>query len=244
LSATDEPRAARRQLAARVRPTRRQDFPAVVALCRRVYPESPPWTAAQLASHLEVFAEGQLVAVLDEDDGGERVVGMAASLVVLWDDYEHDQDWRDFTDGGWFRNHDPEAGRTLYGAEVMVDPTAQRRGVGSALYRAREELVLRLGLKRIRAGARLRGFHRWADRLTPEEYVERVVAGDIGDPTLTFQLRRGFEVLAVISDYLHKDPDSLGHAALIEWLDRETVTPADLAGRPRTLPSAGQRPDR
>jgi GNAT superfamily N-acetyltransferase len=217
-------------LPVRVRPTRLHDFAGIIALCRRVYRHSLPWSEDQLASHLEVFPEGQLAAVVAEPTGGERVVGMAASLVVLWDDYEVSQNWRDFTDHGYFTNHDPVHGRTLYGAEVMSDPDFQGRGVGSALYRAREEVVKRLGLKRIRAGARLRGYHDWDGRLTPEQYVERVVAGEIRDPTLSFQLNRGFRVLAVVPDYLHSDPSSRGHAALIEWLNPELTTATGGAG--------------
>lgn len=193
---------------------RREDFPAIVDLCRRVYPESVPWGFDQLASHLEVFPEGQLVAV-DRETG--QVLGMAASLVVSWDDYDFDDAWRDFTDHGYFTNHDP-TGRTLYGAEVMVDPEAQGRGVGSAIYDARRELARRLGMRRIRAGARLRGYHRYADRMGPREYVDRVVAGELRDPTLTFQLNRGFEVKGVVSGYLPRDPESLGWAAIIEWI--------------------------
>jgi GNAT superfamily N-acetyltransferase len=215
----------------RVRRTRPEDFDAIIEICRRVYPDVRPWEPDQLASHLAVFPEGQFAAVgEDADGGGERVLGMAASLVISWDDYEVDANWRDFTDRGYFTNHDP-AGRTLYGAEVMVDPALQGRGVGSLLYVAREELVRRLGLKRIRAGARLRGYHRYADRLTTDEYVERVVAGEIGDPTLSFQLHRGFEVLAVVEDYLHADPSSQGHAALIEWVNPEAISTAELAAR-------------
>lgn len=203
----------------RVRPTRREDFDAIIAICLRVYPHSMPWGEDQLASHLEVFPAGQLVAVeVDAETGAERVAGMAASLIVLWDDYDVGQSWRDFTDHGYFTNHDPE-GRTLYGAEVMVDPAMQGRGIGSILYREREKLVRRLVLKRIRAGARLIGYREHADRMRPEEYVERVLSGEIHDPTLSFQLHRGFTVLAAVEDYLHSDPDSHGHAALIEWVN-------------------------
>ena len=197
-----------------VRNTRHADFPGIVALSRRVYPESVPWSETQLASHLEVFPEGQFVAVADD-----AVVGMAASLILLWDDYEMDTTWRDFTEGGTFRNHDPEHGRTLYAAEVMVDPAWQGKGIGGKIYEARRRLVERLGLRRIRAGARLRGYHAHADRLTAEEYVARVVRGEIHDPTLSFQLKRGFKVIAVVSGYLRHDPESLGHAAVIEWIN-------------------------
>ena len=198
----------------------------MIELCGRVYPDSPPWTEAQLASHLRVFPEGQLVAV--EKPSG-RVVGMSSSLVVRWDDYAFDADWREWTDRGFFTNHDPRSGRTLYGAEVMVDPAVQRRGLGKRLYRARRELVRRLGLRRIRAGARLSGYHRHAAELSPGEYVRRVVSGQLRDPALTFQLREGFRVLAVVRSYLAHDPASLGHAALIEWLNPDVATAEDVA---------------
>jgi len=188
----------------------------MIEVCRRVYPDARPWTEAQLASHLRVFPDGQFV--VEEIDTG-RLVGMAASLVVRWDDYDFHAGWREWTAGGFFTNHDPEGGRTLYGAEVMVDPAYQRRGIGKRLYKARRDLVRRLGLRRIRAGARLRGYHRHAARLTPEQYVERVVAGELRDPTLSFQLREGFRVLAVVPSYLANDPESLGYAVVIEWLN-------------------------
>ena len=197
-----------------VRNTRLEDFDQIIALTERVYPDAPPWTRKQLAAHLEVFPEGQFVAV-----EGDTVVGMAASLIVLWDDYQFDTSWRDFTAAGTFRNHDPRHGRTLYAAEVMVDPAKQGSGVGSLLYEARRALVVRLGLRRIRAGARLRGYHRYADRMSAEEYVARVVRGELSDPTLSFQLKRGFKVLSVASGYLRHDPESLGYAAVIEWVN-------------------------
>jgi GNAT superfamily N-acetyltransferase len=199
-----------------IRQTRPEDFEGIIELTRRVYPGSPPWSPEQLASHLTVFPDGQLVALVEE-----AIVGMASSLIVLWDDYEFETNWRDFTAEGTFTNHDPERGRTLYGAEVMVDPTRQGQGIGSVLYDARRQLAVRLGLRRIRAGARLRGYHHVADRMSAHEYVKRVESGAFTDPTLTFQLNRGFHVLAVVSDYLRHDPESLGYAAVIEWLNPE-----------------------
>ncbi|HCU25740.1 MAG TPA: hypothetical protein DF383_12050 [Deltaproteobacteria bacterium] len=213
--------------------TRREDFAAIREMTQEVYPHSPSWSEAQLASHLRVFPEGQFVAL---EAATERIVGMASSLIISWNDYDMQMGWRDFTDGGFFTNHDPVQGRTLYGAEVMVRPGLQGKGIGKKLYQARRELVEKLGLLRIRAGARLRGYHRFADSMSAEDYVIQVVNGELSDPTLTFQLRQGFHVLAVVRHYLSQDPESLGYAAVIEWINELVAKPEDYAGRdPRFL---------
>lgn len=211
-----------------VRNTRPGDFEGIAAISRAIYVGAPAWSEKQLSSHLAMFPEGQFVA---ERDG--RIVGMAASLIVLWDDYSMETSWRDFTDHGMFTNHDPERGRTLYGAEVMVHPAVQGQGVGKALYGARRTLVERLGLLRIRAGARLAEYSRHADRLSPEDYTQRVVRGELSDSTLSFQLAQGFVVIGVARDYLRHDPASHGHAAIIEWLNEAVATPQDYAARDR-----------
>lgn len=211
-----------------VRNTRKEDFPQIIELSRKVYQDSTPWSELQLASHLDVFPEGQFVAV--ERETG-KLVGMSASLIILWDDYDTQASWRDFTDRGMFTNHDPQHGRTLYGAEVMVSPGKQRMGIGKKIYKSRRELVEELGLLRIRAGARLRNYHRYAGKYSAEEYVKKIVTGEIGDPTLSFQLKQGFEVLAVVSDYLHNDAESLGKAALIEWVNKKVATNEDYIQR-------------
>jgi len=200
------------------------DFKDVIALTQRVYPASGPWNEAQLSSHLKIFPEGQFVALRPETN---EMVGYAASLIIFWDDYDMHMSWRDFTDGGMFTNHDPQRGRTLYGAEIMVRQDLQGTGVGTSLYGARQKLVENRGLLRIRAGARLRGFHRYAGILTPEEYLMGVVKQEIYDPTLTFQIRRGFHVLDLVSHYLGHDPESQGYAAVIEWLNPKVALDKD-----------------
>jgi GNAT superfamily N-acetyltransferase len=210
---------------------RPDDFEGVRKLCALVYPTTPSWSEEQLASHLRVFPEGQFVAV-DRDTG--ELVGMASSLIILWEDYGLGANWRDFTDGGMFTNHDPRHGRTLYGAEVMVHPRWQGQGVGKQLYAARRALAHEFSLLRIRAGARLRDYHRHAARLTPERYVAAVLRGDLGDRTLSFQLSQGFRVIGVVAGYLSHDPESLGYAAVIEWVNEAVA--ARVGYEPPTWP--------
>jgi hypothetical protein len=53
-------------------------------------------------------------------------------------------------------------------------------------------------------------------------------------------------VLAVVPGYLAHDPESLGYAALIEWLNPLLARPDDYAGRParfqRQLPLLAAAP--
>ncbi|MDQ3266880.1 MAG: GNAT family N-acetyltransferase [Myxococcota bacterium] len=205
-----------------VRPTTPEDFPGIIALCRKIYPDSPPWKEAQLRSHLVHFPGGQRVA-----DAGGEIIGMAASLILRWHDYDPLGSWRDFTAGGTFENHDPSGGRTLYGAEVMVAPDWQGHGVGGALYAARRRTALEHHLLRIRAGARLRGYGAHAHKMSAADYVRAVVSGKLRDPTLSFQLNQGFRVIDLVEGYLGHDPESLGNAAVIEWLNEEVATPAE-----------------
>lgn len=211
-----------------IRNTRPDDFPQIIELTKVEYPKSGGWRHEQLASHLKIFPEGQFVAI--ESTSG-RVLGFSSSLIIFWDDYDMKMSWRDFTDAGFFTNHDPRHGKTLYGADVIVDPKMQGHGIGKALYAARRKLVEQLQLFRIRAGSRLQGYHQFANIMSAEEYVFRIVQGELSDPTLSFQLHQGFHVLAVVKGYLHHDPKSLGHAAVIEWVNERIAKPEDYAKR-------------
>jgi len=210
----------------------KEDIPKIVELQKAAFPymaaEGVYWKPDQLEAHLKVFPEGQFVAI---DSNTGTLVGMAASLIIRWDDYDFHGSWRDFTAGGMLTNHDPARGKTLYGAEIMVSPSLQRVGIGSALYAARRRLAENLRLPRIRAGARLRGYYRYADQMSAEDYAIKVIRGEIKGMTLAFQLKHGFRVLAVVSDYLPGDPESLGHVAVIEWINEQVATPLDYGER-------------
>ncbi|HRP97597.1 MAG TPA: GNAT family N-acetyltransferase [Rhodocyclaceae bacterium] len=197
-----------------VRHTRESDVPALIALQKRSYPpDMPPWSRTKFCQQLATFPQGQLVA---EYDG--RVVGCASSLIVLWDDWCESHTWKDITAAGSFDNHNPQ-GRTLYGAEVFVDPDLRGKRIGHALYEGRRNLCRAMNLKRIIACGRLPGYHKYAAEMSAEDYAKRVVWGDLRDPVLGFQLHEGFHYCGVIEDYLPEDRESCGNASLIVWLN-------------------------
>jgi GNAT superfamily N-acetyltransferase len=73
---------------------------------------------------------------------------------VLWDDWSESHNWKEITGAGTFANHNPH-GRTLYGAEIFVDPTLRGEGIGHLLYEGRRALCRAMNLKRIIACGRL-----------------------------------------------------------------------------------------
>ncbi len=208
-----------------IRHTKPEDLPALIALQTRVYPDIPPWDLHNLQEQLRTFPQGQIVA--ENEDG---LVGCASSLIVLWDDWSESHDWEEITGHGTFSNHNPD-GRTLYGAEVFVDPTLHGAGIGHLLYEGRRALCRGMNLKRIIACGRLPGYHLHADQLTPELYVQNVVWGDLSDPVLSFQIKEGFSYCRIMENYIPEDTESLGNAALIVWLnpDYDPTRPTTIA---------------
>jgi len=207
-----------------VRPARQEDLPALVKLNLEAYPQMAQdnvvWAEGHLRSHLQIFPEGQLVAILNG-----RIVGACSSLIInLGPDPLRFHTWAGITDSGYFTNHDP-AGDTLYGADVYVHPDTRGMRVGATLYEARRALCRRLNLRRILAGGRLWNYCDHVNKMSPYEYVERVRSGEIRDLVLSFQLREGFHIHGVMPHYL-RDSRSHNYASLIEWLNPDYKKPS------------------
>lgn len=208
---------------AKTRQATLNDIDELVQLNRAAYPtlaeDNIVWGRSHLESHLRIFPEGQIVAVV-----GQRIVGACSSLIVnLGPEPLRFHTWAGITDSGYFTNHDP-TGDTLYGADVYVHPEARGLGVGHALYEARRKLCQRLNLRRILAGGRLWNYQDHGDKFTAEEYARRVELGEFRDLVLSFQLREGFVLRGVMPNYL-RDPHSKNYASLIEWLNPDYKHP-------------------
>lgn len=157
-----------------------------------------------------LFPEGALM-VLD----GSTVVGMASGVFVDYDISEPQHSMVDVVGFEGVGNHDPD-GDWYYGIDIAVHPGYRGRGIARRLYELRKQIVIdhdRLG---IIAGGVIPGYADHKHSMTAQEYVDAVAAGDLFDPTLSVQIRNGFEVHGVVADYVH-DETTDNWASFIVW---------------------------
>ena len=205
------------QTGVRIRNTTEEDIPKIVDLQRESFPYlaryGNVWQPEELKSHLQVFPEGQFVAV--EPDG--TIVGSASTLIVSLNPEYSEHTWKDITANGKFTNHNP-LGDSLYGADISTHPKYRHEGIGSMLYDRRKDLVVRLNLRRMIAGGRLFNYREYADKMSPLEYANKVIGAELHDPVLSFELANGFRFIKILPNYLD-DIRSLNYASFIEWLN-------------------------
>ncbi len=168
-------------------------------------------TAAHYAAQIERFPDGQL-SMLNE--AGE-VVACSTDFrtKVDFDNFEHR--YIDAVDDNWLGNHDPE-GDWLYGADIGVLPEYRGRGLGRKMYNARRDLIRRLNLRGHVAGGMLKGYGKLKDQMTAEAYLEKVKSGELFDPTVSVQLKVGFQIHGLIQNYVDA-PSCDNKAAFIVW---------------------------
>lgn len=199
--------------AIRVRPARVEDYAAIRALERQAPLGAHASTLRQFESRRQVFPEGQWVA---ECDG--TIAGAGGSIVVAWESYPDEPDWKALTGDGGFLAHDPQ-GRTIFAFDAVADFTRRGFGVARALHLARRRLCRRLNLRRIAAALPLPGYRSLGDAIPPELYAKRVVWGEIEEPVMRFHLAQGFQYCGILHGFLPQDEGCAGHAALVAWLN-------------------------
>lgn len=171
-------------------------------------------SAEDIAVYARIFPEGYFVAMVDG-----RPVGMGAGIYLDFD-FDHPQHTiLEITGEHQCGNHDPD-GEWYYGTDMTVLPEYRGRGIGRMLYDRRKALVVDAGKRGIIAGGALPGYYHHKGSLTIAEYVDRVVAGELQDPTLTFQMGNGFTVRGLLENYIEDESDD-GWAALIVWENPE-----------------------
>lgn len=174
-------------------------------------------TVAHFESQYQLFAEGQIVVLVTDSAGQELVVGQGSGFFVDFDFAHPNHRFSEICHDFYFTGHNSD-GAYYYGADISVHPDYRGQGIGSRIYEARKALVQQYNRRGIVAGGLIPGYAAYKAVLSVQAYVEKVVAGELTDPTLSFQLRQGFQLRGLIPDYI-EDSASDNWATLIEWVN-------------------------
>jgi len=204
---------------ASTRPEHAAPLAALQEVCFPTLAPAQRFVAAHYRKHLELFPEGQFVAL-----DGDRVVGGTSTCRLHFDFNHLGHTFDDVIQGGWLTSHEPD-GDWLYGADISVHPDHRGRGLARGLYAARQDAVRRLGLKGQVTAGMMRGYGAVKDRMSAEEYYRRLADGTVNDPTLSAQMKIGFELRGLLPNYVH-DPVCGDYAVLIV-LDASRDVPSE-----------------
>jgi GNAT superfamily N-acetyltransferase len=172
--------------------------------------------AVHYLRHLEVFPEGQFVITKDKD-----VIGMTTTMRTNFDFLNYQHTFKETIAGGWLSNHNPD-GEWLYGLDMGLLPEYRGRGLARILYRARHETAKALGLKGQLTVGMMSGYGAVSNEMSGEAYYEELIQGKRKDPTLTPQMKIGFEPVALMPEHLN-DPVCGNYGILIKLDITKTV---------------------
>jgi 4-aminobutyrate aminotransferase / (S)-3-amino-2-methylpropionate transaminase / 5-aminovalerate transaminase len=190
------------------RPEHAAQLEELQRICFPTLADDQRFKQTHFLKHMELFDEGQFVAL-----DGDMVVGATATVRLNFDLNHIDHTFADIIQGGWLTSHQPD-GVWLYGADLSVRPEYRGRGLGTALYAARQEVVWRLKLKGQVTAGMISGYGALKETMPAEQYYEGVLAGRIRDPTLSVQMNIGFEPRGLLANYLN-DPVCDNYSVLL-----------------------------
>ena len=169
------------------------------------------WKEKQIKTLINKFPEGQAVIKINNE-----LAGCALSIIVDYKKFESRHTYKDITGNYTFNTHSPD-GDMLYGIDIFVKPEFRGLRLGRRLYDYRKDLCERLNLKGIAFGGRIPNYHKYADSMSPKEYIEKVRRKEIHDPVLNFQVSNDFHPSKILTNYLEGDEASNDYAVLLEW---------------------------
>lgn len=190
------------------------DFDQLIEIQSECFPPPfPPelwWNKEQLMNHVTIFQDGALCCEI-----AGKLVGSLTGLCVDFDPNDQNHSWEEITDHGYIRSHNPN-GNTLYIVDISVRPKYRKLGLGKLMMQAMYHIVIERGYTRLLGGGRMPGYHKVADKMTPDQYLAAVINGEVSDPVISFLLRCGRVPIGIAKNYLD-DEESCNYAALMEW---------------------------
>lgn len=169
------------------------------------------WEEDQMKTLISRFPEGQVVIKVNK-----QIAGCALSIIVDYYKFGNEHTYKEITGDYTFKTHTSD-GDILYGIDIFIKPEFRGLRLGRRLYDYRKELCERLNLRGIVFGGRIPNYHKYSNKMSPKEYIEKVRRKEIDDPVFNFQISNDFYPSRVLKNYLQEDKASNDYAVLLKW---------------------------
>lgn len=158
-------------------------------------------------NHLRIFPEGQFVALYHD-----QVIGMTTSIRYHFPDGSF-HTFNEVLAGGFLNTHEPNS-EWLYGMDIGTHPDFRGKGIATYLYEARQATVYKLNLKGQFTYGMLSGYGAMQSKMSAEEYYQHVIEHKVKDPTVSRQMKNGFNPHGLVAGYID-DPVCAGFCAFL-----------------------------
>ncbi len=178
--------------------------------CFPEIPLSEQYEVHDMEEIAEVFPEGTIVAL-----DGQRVVGVGTGIFVDVDPDNLPPTEGELLDDENGSLHDKN-GSHYFGGALAVDAAYRNQGIVRQIYNRRKNVVTRHKKEGFYAASILPGYADHKNEMDINNYVDKVIAGELFDPILSVQLRNDFCVVKLLKGFF-TSPISDNWSALIFW---------------------------
>lgn len=191
----------------RVRSLESTDFEAAKRVEEEAWGEQyVQFDRERFEARVRKFPPGNVCAIKDG-----RMVALINTQRVNYD-WDHPwPTWYEATNDGYLK-HDPD-GRFLYGVNLAIAQNELLSGAGNLIMLQIGKVMLDLNLEGIILGVRPLRYHRFADKMTFDEYLYDK-RGKIRDPELGMYCRMGFHIRKALPNYF-EDAESKNYGVLL-----------------------------
>jgi ribosomal protein S18 acetylase RimI-like enzyme len=190
----------------------KKDYPALKKVMQLAFADmGSPYVLEQEMNMLsDLYPNGQIVAV-----SGDEIVGAVISRITDYNVFKQPHTVDYCSDTAVFI---PEAkvGDAIYGMDVFVNPNTKHSRIGKKLVNELLQRVFEDNFRVFVGTSRVIGYHKYADQMDCQTYVENVKNRTLFDPVLCFHLSYGMQTAHITPYFADDDVLSVGHGVHIE----------------------------